>query len=718
MTDARLRDKLLFYDVESFPNMFLLAITYKDTTTGVEKKKAYRIKEALKAKPLFAMSGVWHVGFNSANYDDIMIAMLFQLGDRATDELMYEFNQRIIMGHKCPTDLCEYLYQTHVKEFDYYTKAGHKSKKSLSQAAMLPFGGDNRRSVDLFLLNEAQGSLKNAEIVLGRDIHETSVPFGSWLTEAQKDETEAYCFEDIYATMAVYEKQEPQMLVRDRFYAMGITDAHNIGSAKLGEKYVIRRIYGEQTPPAPTMPAEGIIPVSSMLAYPFAFTDTAFAELLAKLKVANLHYGREMAAWGDVEPPDEAPEFSKKEQLPSPYSIDNKFIAKGDLVITDARGMIYTFGVGGLHNDAPSGVWLTDDEWLVENVDVGSFYPSLMRFKNFVASHIPGFQKETEAMIIERFAAKQAGHIDADTLKLVLNATFGKMRERFSKIFDPKAHFSITINGQLLLLRLIDMVYDALPTATVINANTDGVCFHIRKEDKSIFESTCKAWETFSEGCVLEAESFEAWAQSNCNNYVAMPLNPDKKGKRKPKMKGSEYKIESKNLKDVDKVCKAEKAALIAYLLNGIHPRKTLETLLERNPMAFCAVESAGGEKVQFVCNGKPTHKKKLRYVIAKTGGDRYEKITHSKVGKVNKAGEVSEGISKACGGLPALSIANVADIDKADIDVEHYVESCMARIVKSYAVWTDGKEKIAYGKLVRTEGYDKAFQFKQWRQR
>ena len=706
-----LRSKTLTFDLESFPNLFLLSMRYRDHETGSVKNKKARCKDISPLLPIFQASGVWHVGFNSAGYDDIMLAMYFLLGDRATDELMYEFNQRIIMGYTCPTALCEHLYSTHVKEFDYYTKAGRKFRRTLSETASMCFGGKNRRSVDLLLLNEGQGSLKNAEIVMCRDIRETPVAFGTWLTEEQKQDVEDYCFDDVDATEAVYDTMEPQMLVRDRFYESGIQDAHNIGSAKLGEKYMVRRLCGETKPPVPPSPAEGIIPVSEMLAYEYKYFDPEFHELARKLSSASMHYGRELAAWGDVEPPDEDPEFSKKEQLPSPFSIDSKFVAKGELVFTDARGMTYTFGVGGLHNDAPSGVWVENDEWCIDNVDVGSYYPTLMAKKGFVARHLPGFVEVTAAMITERFAAKKAKHVDADTLKLVLNATFGKMRERFSKIFDPKAHFSITINGQLMLMTLIDLVYNC-SSSQVINANTDGVCFYVRRDELDVVREAYKAWEEWSKGCVLEEEMYEAWAQSNCNNYVA------KTCEGKLKMKGGAYKVKSVNLKDVDKTSKAEKAALIGYLINDINPRDLLTRLAQTNPMAFCTVESAGGEKVQFVCNGKATHKKKLRFVVAKTGGDRYEKITYSKVGKVSKKGEVSEGLSKACGGHLAVSIGSVSEIKGVDIDVEHYVLATMMRVIGSYATWSDNKEKLQFNKLLRKEGVEAAFKTKQWRVR
>ena len=78
---------------------------------------------------------------------------------------------------------------------------------------------------------------------------------------------------------------------------------------------------------------------------------------------------------------------------------------------------------------------------------------------------------------------------------------------------------SITINGQLLLCMLAEWLL-TVPTLQIIQCNTDGITYRIRREYIPQAEALQKQWEAYT---LLELESVEysrMWIK-NVNNYVA-----------------------------------------------------------------------------------------------------------------------------------------------------------------------------------------------------
>ena len=58
------------------------------------------------------------------------------------------------------------------------------------------------------------------------------------------------------------------------------------------------------------------------------------------------------------------------------------------------------------------------------------------------------------------------------SLKLVLNSTYGVMKDKNNALYDPLQANRVCVYGQLLLLDLIERLE---PYAQIIQSNTDGV---------------------------------------------------------------------------------------------------------------------------------------------------------------------------------------------------------------------------------------------------
>lgn len=676
-----MRDKLLFYDVESYPNYFMAC--FRMRANGKKKDVILRVDDPYNAEKFFANEEYWQINFNGGNYDDIMIAYWIFLGADATDERMYAMNQYLIEGDKSDLMVNAFIAQN-IEEMTFQKWGNDRVNRYFKYGcdAIDSLGGRNRKVIDLLMLGEKQGSLKNAAVVLKHNtLEEAPVEFGQVLKDEEKALVDHYCWHDVEVTEKVYNYYEKVMQVRDEFYqTYNIKDAHNIGSAKLAEKYLIGmhgsalnsddptgNVFKSWVNKARIMASEekkGAKVLELTSAYPdLDFDDKGMVKLWSMLKQSYLSFKPIVTANVDIWQGESAnfDEYKKNMQEASPYFISGQAICKGDLLITDDRDNDYKFGVGGLHNDAPKGLWKSDDDHVVWNVDVTSYYPSLIQANGFAPKHFPEFSRYIRKLLADRRRAKAAGNkIESDAKKLVLNSSFGKTKDKFSILFEPKAHFSVTLCGQLLLLRLIDMIHNASETAELINANTDGVCFYVKRSDLESIREACRQWEDYSR-VELEEELYDSWYQSACNGYCALQDNGYIKSK------GGDYKLKPSALKETYAKSPALKKAVIFYTMYGTPIEETLESL---EPSEFCMSVNLGA-KTKLYKDDELDLTKVFRYVYTKDAKHTFNKFRTSD-SKIMKIGQ----------GRPLEQVNVLSDLDANTIDRAAYARDAKEMIM------------------------------------
>lgn len=87
-------------------------------------------------------------------------------------------------------------------------------------------------------------------------------------------------------------------------------------------------------------------------------------------------------------------------------------------------------------------------------------------------------------------------------------------------MYSPKDVYKIRINGQLLLLKLAEMLILAT-NCRIIQYNTDGIVVLIKKDQLKKANTTIKEFESFSK-LSMEGEEFEAFYQYAINDYIAV----------------------------------------------------------------------------------------------------------------------------------------------------------------------------------------------------
>lgn len=214
-------------------------------------------------------------------------------------------------------------------------------------------------------------------------------------------------------------------------------------------------------------------------------------------------------------------------------------------------GGVYRMGIGGLHSQESCVSYYSNDEGDLEDIDVKSYYPSLILTMGMVPEQLgPAFliifraiyerrllSKSESARIADLWEAMGAPELKAeadqlrtesDGLKIVLNGTFGKLFSKYSILYAPELGIRVTVTGQLALLMLIEMM--ECSGIRVLSANTDGIVLFVPKGMQGIKNQIVKWWEQRT-GLEMESSHYRSIHFRDVNNYIAIDI----KGKVKRK---------------------------------------------------------------------------------------------------------------------------------------------------------------------------------------
>ena len=224
----------------------------------------------------------------------------------------------------------------------------------------------------------------------------------------------------------------------------------------------------------------------------------------------------------------------------------------------DVAGVPHVFAWGGLHGARPK----YTGRGIFVNVDVASYYPSLMIEYDFASRNIANRGKYAE-IYKERLRLKAAKDPKQQPYKIVLNSTYGAMKDKHNPLYDPLQANNVCVAGQLMLLDLIEKLE---PVAQIIQSNTDGVLVKIDDmKDLDLIKMICGEWEKRTR-MVLEYDLFTGVYQKDVNNYIIV----DEKGGYKSK--GAYVK----KLNRLDYDLPIVNKALVQYLINNVPVEETI----------------------------------------------------------------------------------------------------------------------------------------------
>lgn len=419
------------------------------------------------------------------------------------------------------------------------------------------------------MLNTDVG-LKSFEGFMGNDIKETSVPFNidRKLTPEEIAETVKYCKHDVEQTVQVFLKRTEEFNTMMYFIKHFGLSMDYISKTKA---QLAAEILGGNRKGAD-------------------FDDEFQFPILDCL---HLNKYKHIAEWY-ANP--ENHDYSKKQ--------DKQIVA----------GVEHTFAWGGGHGARAK--YSADGVFLI--IDVTAYYPSLQKKYHFgyrVMNHPENFEFIHDSNI----AYKRKGDKKArQPFKIMDNAISGQMKQKSSALYDPMSNNSICINGQLLLLDLVEHIE---PYCELIQNNTDGIIVKLKdyEHDFDVLDDVVYEWEQRT-GMKMDFDTYIGTIyQKDVNNYLII----DRKTGAVKAKGGYVMKLNdlSYNLPIINK-------ALVDYMIHGIPVRRTIMECQDLRE--FQLVSRISSKYTHILYGDKPIKEKCIRVFASNNPADPGVKKVHA----------------------------------------------------------------------------------------
>lgn len=419
------------------------------------------------------------------------------------------------------------------------------------------------------MLNTDVG-LKSFEGFMGNDIKETSVPFNidRKLTPEEIAETVKYCKHDVEQTIQVFLKRTEEFNTMMYFIKHFGLSMDYISKTKA---QLAAEILGGNRKGAD-------------------FDDEFQFPILDCL---HLNKYKHIAEWY-ANP--ENHDYSKKQ--------DKQIVA----------GVEHTFAWGGGHGARAK--YSADGVFLI--IDVTAYYPSLQKKYHFgyrVMNHPENFEFIHDSNI----AYKRKGDKKArQPFKIMDNAISGQMKQKSSALYDPMSNNSICINGQLLLLDLVEHIE---PYCELIQNNTDGIIVKLKdyEHDFDVLDDVVYEWEQRT-GMKMDFDTYIGTIyQKDVNNYL---LIDRKTGAVKAK---GGYVMK---LNDLSYDLPIINKALVDYMIHGIPVRRTIMECQDLRE--FQLVSRISSKYTHILYGDKPIKEKCIRVFASNNPADPGVKKVHA----------------------------------------------------------------------------------------
>lgn len=463
------------YDLETYPNFFSAA--FSDIKS--DNKIVFEISDrhddsAIFAQYLHALQyhGVEMVGFNNVNFDYVIVHYFLTNYPKVTYADLWEQAQRIFMQSG-------------------FVQTIWDSDRLIPQIDLMKIHHfDNKAK--LTRLKEIEINMRSANVI--------DLPFapGTHLDDAAKDITLKYNLHDADETKAFAIHSEAKIEFRRYLSEKYNRNLMNHNDTKIGKDYFVREL--EKTKPG-----------------------SCYKRMNGKRQPVQTH--RAQMNLNEIIFPYikfERPEFEGIRQFLAGQTVTETNGVFKDLKTT-VDGLTYVFGTGGLHASVNNQVIRADEDNLIIDVDVTSFYPSLAIVNRVYPAHLGDLFCDIYADVKQQRLSYAKKTPENEMLKLALNGVYGDSGQKFSPFYDLAYLLKITINGQLSLCMLAEQ-FIKIPGVSVIQANTDGLTLKCPKQYEPAFRQVMNWWQSVT-GLELEDVNYDAMFVRDVNNYIARSVD-------------------------------------------------------------------------------------------------------------------------------------------------------------------------------------------------
>lgn len=543
--EAYQRGDSLILDVETYPNYFLAAFTSTVTGEVIYVEADDESPKIDGSKLEWLLSNFQTIGFNSNAFDLVMIVLA--LGGRSI-EYIKDAADAIIQRGEYGRDILKANKLQIPRELNH---------------------------IDLIEICPLSASLK----IYGARLHTPrmqELPFkpNTWLSRDQKDIVRWYCVgADLVSTGFVWAALAEQRALRDKMTLRYGVDLRSKSDAQIAEAVImqsLRKISGRKFS-RPEIPPGTVFKYNAPAF--LKFQTPLMQNVLEMVKAANFVVNDS----GTIRLPENLAGLK--------FQLGNS---------------IYRIGIGGLHSTEERQVAKADERYKLKDVDVASYYPKIILNTRLFPKHLGiDFLFVYGGIVDERLEAKaKKDKATAESLKILVNGTFGKLLQPGSFIYAPDLGFHVTIGGQLFLFMLIEML--ELAGFEVVSGNTDGIVIRVDRTREKECDAIIKQWEAAT-GFETEETEYLALYSRDVNNYIA--VKPDGKTKNKGYFNNpwADMKEDAKaaimrfHKNPVNTICIE---ACAEFLVKGIPPIDTIRASRDITKFATVRNVTGGGVKI------------------------------------------------------------------------------------------------------------------------
>ena len=531
----------IIYDIETYKNLF--TVTFFDTTDM--KGYIFEISERKDNSDLLFeyidqcnnLNAVFW-GFNNLAYDYPIIHFMNKKKKKLHPMEIWSESQRIIESFK-----------------------GDRFGKSIQSRFHI------KKQGDLYKMNHLDNpakatSLKALAVYLkSKNVQETPIDFDKELTYEEMDEVIKYNINDVMVTYQYFLTCQEGITLREELSQEYGTDFTNFSDSKIGSEIFVKEI--EKVKPNScykfingkrviNQTKRSIIHLNDCVLPYIEFQRPEFKALLEWFKKQSIRETKgifsklsesrlgELAQYAtmtkkkskkfDTEPTDEELTYFRRDNPLAEVEVNELKSGKKSYFITwneaeslnvNVNNHQYVFGVGGIHSSVESQVVKEDEEFLIIDWDVSSYYPNLAIANSIYPNHLGIEFCNVYQELYERRKTYPKSDPRNQSIKLALNSVYGNSNNQYSPFYDPKYTMTITVSGQLSLCMLIEMILERCKDSSSIQSNTDGITMRIRREDSDLADQIVKEWEKLT-GLEMERNNYKAMYIKNVNNYIAV----------------------------------------------------------------------------------------------------------------------------------------------------------------------------------------------------
>ena len=422
---------------------------------------------------MFQTAGYMFCGYNNHHYDDVIVNYLFDYWRRLVD-IPY-------------IRVCQSLFN--LSQYIINDDSGRLEKAKRWKYA------NYFHSMDLLTMqfsSKLRVGLKTMQVTMHyQNVYEYEGDFNAYLPKEEIDKMIEYNINDVMSTTELLNRLQEQIDLRLFIEKEHGIDCLSMDSVKMAETYLLEE-YSKQT----GIPKNVIKEMRSPMDY-IPLKDV----ILPFIKYKN--------------PKLQAVLEDMKQQVV--YSKERKGYEK-EFVLSN---VVYCLGVGGIHSKHKPKIFRPKDDEYIGHSDVASMYPSLIIEYQWGPRHLgKRFCNIFAQLKKERIEAKRTHQtVKNNFLKIVLNGVSGKMQQETSWMYDPFNVFKIRINGQLILLMVVDRLLEL--GCEIVQVNTDGVVYIAKKNARERIQDALHEVEQITR-LEFETDEYEAFYQYAINDYFGV----------------------------------------------------------------------------------------------------------------------------------------------------------------------------------------------------